>query len=103
MLMAKGLALTPSQTRCTRDDLAELAAWINPIVASWMTYYGRFYRSQPLPLLRHVNTYLARWARKKYKRLRSLKRFKAWWTGILDRDPGLFRHWAWESQFLWKG
>jgi RNA-directed DNA polymerase len=42
-----------------------------------MTYYGRFYRSQLLPLLRHVNTYLARCARKKYKRLRSLKRFKA--------------------------
>ena len=89
--------------RRSGDDLAELAAWINPIVAGWMTYYGRFYRSQLLPLLRHVNTYLARWARKKYKRLRSLKRFKAWWTGILDRDPGLFRHWAWESQFLWKG
>ncbi|WP_274534524.1 group II intron reverse transcriptase/maturase [Micromonospora sp. CB01531] len=89
--------------RRSGDDLAELAAWINPIVAGWMTYYGRFYRSQLLPLLRHVNTYLARWARKKYKRLRSLKRFKAWWTGILDRDPGLFRHWAWESHFLWKG
>jgi len=67
------------------------------------TLHGRFYRSQLLPLLRHVNTYLARWARKKYKRLRSLKRFKAWWTGILDRDPGLFRHWTWESHFLWKG
>jgi RNA-directed DNA polymerase len=89
--------------RRSGDDLAELAAWINPIVAGWMSYYGRFYRSQLLPLLRHVNTYLARWARKKYKRLRSFKRFKAWWTGILDRDPGLFRHWAWESQFLWKG
>jgi RNA-directed DNA polymerase len=86
-----------------RDDLDELARWINPIVTGWMTYYGRFYRSELLPLLRHVNTYLARWARKKYKRLRSLKRFKAWWIRILDRDPGLFRHWAWESQFLWKG
>jgi len=89
--------------RRSGDDLAELAAWINPIVAGWMTYYGRFYRSQLRPLLQHVNTYLARWARKKYKRLRSLKRFRAWWTGILDRDPGLFRHCAWESRFLWKG
>jgi RNA-directed DNA polymerase len=87
----------------SRSDLAELAGWINPIVTGWITYYGRFYRSQLYPLLRHVNTYLARWARKKYKRLRSLKRFKAWWTGILDRDPGLFKHWAWESRFLWKG
>ena len=50
-----------------------------------------------------VNTYLARWARKKYKRLRSFKRFRAWWTGLLDRNPGLFRHWAWQGQFCWKG
>jgi RNA-directed DNA polymerase len=87
----------------TRDDLGELAGWINPIVAGWMTYYGRFYRSALFPLLRRVNTYLTRWARKKYKRLRSLKRRKAWWAGLLDRDPRLFRHWAWESQFCWKG
>jgi len=28
-----------------RRDLDELAAEINPIVAGWMNYYGRFYRS----------------------------------------------------------
>src|SRR5262249_33457386 len=28
--------------RRSGDDLAELAAWINPILAGWMTYYGRF-------------------------------------------------------------
>jgi RNA-directed DNA polymerase len=86
----------------TGDDLGELAAWINPIVAGWMEYYGRFYRSELYPFLRRVNTYLTRWARKKYKRLRSYKRFSSWWTGLLDRDPGLFRHWAWERQFCWK-
>jgi RNA-directed DNA polymerase len=25
--------------------LNDLAAWLNPIVAGWMHYYGRFYRS----------------------------------------------------------
>jgi RNA-directed DNA polymerase len=88
--------------RHIRDDLGELADWINPVVAGWMTYYGRFYRSQLYPFLRRINTYLMRWARKKYRRLRSYKRFKAWWSGILDRDPGLFTHWAWERQFCWK-
>lgn len=39
----------------------------------------------------------------KYKQLRSIKRFKAWWIRILDREPGLFKHWAWKSNFLWKG
>jgi RNA-directed DNA polymerase len=86
----------------TGDDPGELAGWINPVVAGWMEYYGRFYRSELYPFLRRVNTYLTRWARRKYKRLRSYKRFSSWWTGLLDRDPGLFRHWAWERQFCWK-
>jgi RNA-directed DNA polymerase len=77
------------------QDLAELAAWINPIVSGWMTYYGRFYRSRLYRLLRRINTYLMRWARQKYKRLRSFKASHAWWHGLLDREPALFRHWAW--------
>ena len=37
------------------------------------------------PLLRRVNAYLRRWAGKKYERLRTYKRFKRWWTGLLER------------------
>jgi len=85
----------------TRFDLNELADWIDPIISGWMTYYGRFYRSQLYPFLRRVNTYLTRWARKKYKRLRGYKRFKAWWSGLVDREPGLFKHWAWVNNFVW--
>ena len=70
------------RTDLTLDDLAE---WLNPIVAGWMNYYGRFYRSVLDPLLQRVNTYLRRWAGKKYKRLRTHKRFKRWWTGLLER------------------
>ncbi|MGD0705577.1 MAG: group II intron maturase-specific domain-containing protein [Trebonia sp.] len=58
----------------TRHDLDELAALVNPVVAGWMNYYGRFYRSQLYPLLRRINTYLMRWAGKKYKRLRTYMR-----------------------------
>ena len=85
----------------TRLDLNGLAAWINPVVSGWMTYYGRFYRSQLYPFLRRINTYLMRWARKKYKRLRGYKRFRAWWSGLIDREPGLFKHWAWMREFEW--
>ncbi len=81
----------------TGHDLDELAAWINPILAGWMNYYGRFYRSRLYPLLQRINTYLMRWARRKYKRLRSIKRFLAWWSGLIDRAPGLFKHWTWMS------
>ncbi|MER5335721.1 group II intron reverse transcriptase/maturase [Micromonospora sp. NPDC002717] len=82
-------------------DLDALAEAINPIVAGWMTYYGRFYRSALNRLLQRINTYLMRWARKKYRRLRSFKRFKAWWSGILERESGLFMHWAWAREFVW--
>ncbi|MFF4148194.1 group II intron maturase-specific domain-containing protein, partial [Streptomyces sp. NPDC001698] len=82
-------------------ELIELADWINPIVSGWMTYYGRFYRSQLYPFLRRINTYLMRWARKKYRRLRGYKRFRAWWTGLVQRAPGLFKHWEWDREFVW--
>jgi RNA-directed DNA polymerase len=76
-------------------SLNDLAAWLNPIVAGWMHYYGRFYRTALHPLLRRVNTYLRRWAGKKYRRLRTHQRFKRWWTGLLQRQPGLFAQWQW--------
>jgi RNA-directed DNA polymerase len=83
----------------TTTDLAGLAKWMNPIIRGWMTYYGKFYRTELDGLLRRINTYLVRWARRKFKRLRSFKRAKRWWNGLLRRQPGLFAHWAWMTEF----
>lgn len=82
-------------------DLNDLAERINPIVRGWMNYYGRFYRSQLYPLLKRINAYLVRWARKKYKRLGSFKRVHAWWFELVDRQPDLFVHWRWTATFEW--
>src|SRR5690242_14470571 len=87
----------------TGASLDELAAAINPIVAGWIGYYGLFGRKVLNQLLRRVNTYLTRWARRKYKRLRSYKRFHRWWTGLIDREPGLFIHWELTRAFDWNG
>jgi RNA-directed DNA polymerase len=84
------------RTDLTLDDLAR---WLNPIVSGWMHYYGRYHRSALHPLLRRINAYLRRWAAKKYKRLQTLKRFTAWWTGLRTRQPGLFSHWQWVYRF----
>jgi RNA-directed DNA polymerase len=81
-----------ARTDLSLDDLAE---WLNPIIAGWMNYYGRYYRSALYPFLRRVDLYLRRWAGKKYRRLRTYTRFKRWWTGLLERAPGLFAHWRW--------
>jgi RNA-directed DNA polymerase len=44
--------------RHTDLSLEDLARWLNPIVAGWMNYYGRYYRSELEPLLQRVSTYL---------------------------------------------
>jgi hypothetical protein len=82
--------------RRTNLSLDDLARWLNPIVAGWMNYYGRYYRTVMDSLLRRVNTYLRRWAGNKYRRrLRSYRRFWRWWNGLLEREPDLFAHWKW--------
>ncbi|WP_345575705.1 hypothetical protein [Nonomuraea rosea] len=40
-----------------------------------------------------------RWARRKFKRLRSFKKAHRWWTGLLHRQPTLFAHWAYMTEF----
>jgi hypothetical protein len=55
------------------------------------------------PLLQRINTYLVRWAGKKYRRrLRAHKRIERWWTGLLERQPDLFAHWKWVRAY-WIG
>jgi len=75
----------------------------NPGRAPWSDPTGEFNRSEMYPLLERINTYLMRWARKKYKRLRTWKRFKAWWRGLTAREPELFAHWAWMRAYRWGG
>jgi RNA-directed DNA polymerase len=95
-LKARGARLRELRIHRRTDlTLNDLAKWLNPIVAGWMHYYGRYYRSALYPLLRRVSIYLRRWAGKKYRRLQTYTRFKRWWTGLLAREPGLFAHWQW--------
>ena len=86
------------RTDLTLDDLAR---WLNPIVGGWMGYYGRYYRSALLPLLRRVSYYLRRWAGKKYRRLQGKDSFMAWWNGLVKRQPGLFAHWRWTRSYAY--
>ena len=87
-LKAKGAELRELRIHRRTDlSLDDLARWLNPIIAGWIRYYGRFYRTALDPLLKRVNTYLRRWAGRKYKRLRTNQRFSRWWAGLLQRSP----------------
>jgi RNA-directed DNA polymerase len=80
-----------------RTDLAldELAQWIQPVVRGWVQYYARFYPSALRTALRTLDSFLVRWAQRKYKRLRGhTKRAWGWLMSIRARQPRLFAHWV---------
>ncbi len=74
---------------------AGLAKAINRVVAGWMQYYGRFYRSAMYGLLGRINAYLVRWIRKKYRRLQGERLARGKLLEITARYPGMFAHWKW--------
>jgi len=80
--------------RRSDKSLDELAHFCNKVVQGWINYYERFYKSGLYPLLRRINTYLVRWAKRKYERLRRhTKRAQHWLVRIARRQPTLFAHW----------
>ncbi len=80
--------------RRSDKSLMDLARMFNPIVQGWINYYGRFYKSMLLLVLRRINDYLVRWAMRKYKRLRGHRtRAVVWLAGVARRERCLFAHW----------
>jgi len=95
---AKAIRATIREWRMasTRNNqsLEDLARLVNPVVRGWMNYYGRFYRSRCVQVLRHLNEALGAWARRKYMRFRRRERASLHWLGrIARRDRTLFAHW----------
>jgi RNA-directed DNA polymerase len=95
---AKAICATIREWRMasTRNHqhLEDLAQLVNPVVRGWMNYYGRFYRSRCVQVLRHLNKALAAWVRRKYRRFWRRERASVHWLGrIARRDRTLFAHW----------
>lgn len=78
---------------CNRE-LSDLSAIFNPILQGWQQYYGRFHGSAMSAIWQHMNAYLIRWMRRKYKNLARHKRRARYALGRLARDfPNAFVHW----------
>lgn len=76
------------------SSLEDIARRINPVVRGWLNYYGRFYKSAMRPILRQLQHALARWAMRKYKRLKGhWLRAIHWVNRIMRRDRKLFVYW----------
>ena len=66
----------------------------NPVLRGWIHYYGKFHKSALYTVFRHLNRTLARWAMRKFKRLRRHRRCAEHWLGrVARREPRLFAHW----------
>ena len=75
-------------------QLEDLSRMFNPKIRGWLQYYGRYYRSALYPYMRQLDRSLARWAYRKYKKLRGHQRRATHWIArISRRDSKLFAHW----------
>jgi hypothetical protein len=87
----RGWRMAATRNNQKLEDLAKL---MNPMVRGWMNYYGRFYRSKCVQVLRYLNEKLVAWACRKYKRFRRRERAATHWLGrIAKRDPHLLALW----------
>jgi Retron-type reverse transcriptase len=81
------------QLKCTKS-LTDLSAMFDPILRGWYLYYGRFYGSAMATVWKHLDAYLTRWLRRKYKHLARHKRRASRTLGKLARQfPSAFVHW----------
>jgi len=78
----------------TSQSLDDIAKAVNPAIRGWLNYYGAYQRSSLGPVLRHINSHLLKWVKRKYKkRGRSTKRAKALLEAVAYHRPELFVHW----------
>lgn len=88
----RGWKLAATRNNQSLEDLAQL---IDPYVRGWMNYYGSFYRSKCVDVLRHLNRLLVRWACWKFRRFRRRERAAGYWLGrVARRDPRLLALWT---------
>jgi RNA-directed DNA polymerase len=78
----------------SHSTLEELAKRYNPVVRSWVNYYGTYYRSALYRVFRPLNHALIRWHCRKFKKLRHPNRARLRLQQTMKRCPALWAHWG---------
>ena len=78
----------------SETSLEGLAEKYNPVIRGWIQYYGKFYKTELSSLANYINLRLVKWARRKYKSLKTHKQ-KAydWLVRVYNANPTLFEYW----------
>lgn len=87
--------------RRTAISLQEIAKVLNPKIRGWLNYYGKWQRHTLGRVMYRVNKYLAKWLKKRYKRLKGrIKKAYKMLQRISRETPRLFYHWEVGLQVL---
>jgi RNA-directed DNA polymerase len=77
--------------------ITTIAKIINPVVQGWINYYGKFHESELRSTVDFIDTFLMRWAKRKYDKLkRKWRKASDWLLKNTKRQPNLFAHWKWK-------
>ena len=74
-------------------SLQDIANMLNSKIQGWINYYSHYYKAGIVKVLEYINTILVKWAKRKYKTLRSKKKATKWLAEVAQRDTELFVHW----------
>jgi len=81
------------QLKCDKE-VVDLSTMFNAVLRGWHNYYGRFYGSAMSVIWKHMNDYLVRWMRRKYKNLaRHKTRARHALAKLAQSCPNAFVHW----------
>jgi RNA-directed DNA polymerase len=76
-------------------ELVDIGNMFNSTLRGWHHYYSRFYESAMYAVWKHLNRYLARWMRRKYKKLCGHKRKAVYELGKIARqNQKILFHWS---------
>jgi RNA-directed DNA polymerase len=81
------------QLKCDKE-LSDLSKMFNPVIRGWLNYYSRFHGSAMKPVWLHMNAFLTRWLRRKYKHVAWHKtRARRLLGRLAVSAPKAFAHW----------
>lgn len=77
----------------TQGEMKDIIAYSQSKLRGWMTYYGKYGRGKLNHVLFHFDKKLSRWAKRKYKKLKTIAQALRRLNAFKSRNPRAFAHW----------